>query len=290
MTEMRARHYGFFGREGQRKLSQLRVAVVGLGGTGSVVTQELAYLGVGALDLIDPEELDETNRGRYVTARAADPIPGSCKVNLATRMVSEIDQAIRVVGLPRSLLSVEAFRSVKTADAVLGCVDHDGVRFVLNELCVAYERPYFDVATGILSTEDFGGEVRCVVGREGCLACMGVLDQAEVDDLLSTGEQKAARMGAYGVPMAELGNSGPSVISINGVAASLAVTEFMVWATGLRPPAGRLIYRGNRSTVHRVTDTLPDGCYYCTLLRGQRERAQVERYLTSNGHTGEGDE
>jgi hypothetical protein len=112
------------------------------------------------------------------------------------------------------------------------------------------------------------------VGREGCLVCRGVLDQTEVDDLLSMGEQKAAHMGAYGVPMAALGNSGPSVICINGVAASLAVTEFMVWATGLRPPAGRLIYRGNRSTVHRVTDTPQGGA---TTVRSYEDSGRGRR-------------
>jgi molybdopterin/thiamine biosynthesis adenylyltransferase len=285
MNEMRARHYAFFGREGQRRLNQLRVAVIGVGGTGSIVTQQLAYLGVGALDLIDPEQLDETNRGRYVTARVTDAIPGSWKVDLAARMVPEIDPGISVVRLPLSLLSSEAFRSVVSADAVLGCVDHDGVRFVLNELCVAYERPYFDVATGILPPEDYGGEVRTVLAGQGCLMCMGVLNQTEVDDLLMSGGQKAARMGIYGVPLGALESSGPSVISINGVVASLAVTEFMLWATGLRPPARRLIYRGNRGTVHRVTDAVSGDCYYCS-LRGQRERAEVERYVSAHINPG----
>lgn len=279
MTGRRDRHYGFFGEDGQRKLGSLRVVVVGLGGTGSVVSQELAYLGVGALVLVDPEELDITNLGRYVTARHGDAIPGSPKVRLAGRMISEIDPDIKILEIPESLFSAVAFEEIKAADAVFGCVDHDGVRFVLNELCVAYERPYFDVATGIPSPGDYGGRAYSVLDGNGCLVCWGELDQDEVDELLTTAEQRAARDGAYGVPRDVLGDSGPSVISINGVVASLAVTEFLVWATALRKPAERLVYRGNRAIVNRIQDPAQPDCYYCKSLRGQRETAQVERYI-----------
>lgn len=61
---------------------------------------------------------------------------------------------------------------------------------------------------------------------------------------------------------------GPSVVSMNGVVASLAVTEFMVGVTGLRRPAPHLTYRGDRAVVRASTDQPEADCYYCTQLWG----------------------
>jgi hypothetical protein len=56
------------------------------------------------------------------------------------------------------------------------------------------------------------------------------------------------------------------VVSLNGVVASLAVTEFMVFVTGMRAPAGQLIYRGETPVVRRVVDEPEPGCYFCNGL------------------------
>ena len=57
-------------------------------------------------------------------------------------------------------------------------------------------------------------------------------------------------------------------MSLNGVVASLAVTEFMVYATGLRAPAPQLIYRGDRGIVTKSVDHSEPDCYYCSGLWG----------------------
>jgi hypothetical protein len=51
-----------------------------------------------------------------------------------------------------------------------------------------------------------------------------------------------------------LGETGPMVVSVNGVVASLAVTEFMVFVTGVREPVAHLIYKGHVATVGRNND------------------------------------
>ena len=76
MTERFERNTRFFGEEGQRILRETLVAIVGVGGLGTHVVQQLALLGVGELSLVDHEELDRTNLNRYVGARHSDPIPG----------------------------------------------------------------------------------------------------------------------------------------------------------------------------------------------------------------------
>jgi tRNA A37 threonylcarbamoyladenosine dehydratase len=61
------RNERFFGKEGQEKIRASRVAIVGVGGLGTHVVQQLSLLGVGGLALIDGEEVDHTNRNGCIT-------------------------------------------------------------------------------------------------------------------------------------------------------------------------------------------------------------------------------
>ncbi|HEY3373686.1 MAG TPA: ThiF family adenylyltransferase [Candidatus Aquicultor sp.] len=144
------RQIGLFGQEGQAKLKKARVAVVGVGGLGSHVAQQLSFLGVGFLSFIDSDELEEHNLNRLIGARFDDPIPGTKKVDIAQRLVKSIDPSIEVNPLPVELRTLEAFIEVKKADYIFGCVDNDGARLVLNEICCAYQIPYIDLATDVL--------------------------------------------------------------------------------------------------------------------------------------------
>ncbi len=81
-------------------------------------------------------------------------------------------------------------------------------------------------------------------------------------------DQRDADSRIYGVDRDALASTGPAVVSVNGVVASLGVTEFMVHVTGLREPASQLIYRGELGIVTKSVDQPEPGCYYCTRLWG----------------------
>lgn len=274
------RQLPLFGKEGQARLDAARVAVVGIGGLGTHVVQQLALLHVRELGLVDSEELATTDRNRYVGARHDDPIPGTPKVGIGERIVREIDPTIRVHKVRDSLVSEAGFNEVIAADYVFGCLDSEGARLVLTELCAAYAKPFLDLASDIVPSEavTYGGRVCVAWDGHGCLVCRGQIDIAEAQAELSGPEGRRLREAIYGVNRGLLGRSGPSVVSINGVVASLGVTEFMAAVTGLRPPRGLLKYYGNTGKVAVSTDTpLPD-CYYCERVRGQGAAADVQRY------------
>ena len=163
------RQIELFGAEGQRRLRSAKVAVVGAGGTGSVVVPQLALLGVGKISVIDHDEIEESNRNRLFCARHHDPIPGTKKVYAATRMTHEFDPSIMVDAIPTNLLSASGFEAVRSADYVFGCVDLEGIRLVLLELCMAFDKPYIDIATGIEAGPPafFGGRVCCSLPGAG---------------------------------------------------------------------------------------------------------------------------
>jgi hypothetical protein len=67
-------------------------------------------------------------------------------------------------------------------------------------------------------------------------------------------EQREAHERIYGVERGAVAGTGPMVVSVNGVVASLAVTEFTVFATGMPAPAAQIICRGETPVVRRVVD------------------------------------
>lgn len=273
----------FFGKEGQKCLSDASVAVVGVGGLGTHVVQQLALLGVGRLVLIDSEELDNTNRNRYVGVRHDDPVPGTPKVAIGERLALEINPQIKVLAIARPLADLLSFQAIiSESNFVFGCLDNDGARLVLNELCLAYEKPYFDLASGIdVDQGRYGGRV-CVRWKgAGCLVCHGLLDPVEAGMDLQGDDQRKNREAVYGMPIDSLGAVGPSVVSINGIVASLGVTEFMLVVSGVRSePKPVLTYHGDRGVVLAKSDPPRAGCFFCSLILGKGEGAQVQRYLS----------
>jgi molybdopterin/thiamine biosynthesis adenylyltransferase len=277
------RNIRFFGEAGQEKLVNAAVTVIGAGGIGGHVLQQLALLGIGSISVVDAEELAETNRNRYVTAEAADQVPGTPKVEIAERLILRINPSAKVIKIQDSLISDPAFKAVIECDFVFGCVDSEGARLVLTELCAAYARPYFDCASDIEGGDRprYGGRVCISWKGESCLVCLSQIDVEEAQREMGGPETRRLHDALYGVQKSELGRSGPSVVAINGVVASLGVTEFMLGATGIREPKRLLTYRGDLGKVLVSQDEPRTDCYYCKALWGKRDGADVQRYLRS---------
>jgi molybdopterin/thiamine biosynthesis adenylyltransferase len=268
-----------FGKRGQEKILRCKVGIVGLGGLGSHVAQQLAYLGVTSFVLVDQDKVSESNLNRLIGATEDDVAYQALKVDIARRLIKAILRAAHVDIVSRNFISAEAFDHLRTVDFVFGCVDNDASRLVLNEFCQAYARGYIDIATDIFPKDGaFGGRMLFSDGRV-CLSCKGLLDDDAVRDSFSTDRQRQDEERIYGVRRSALGQTGPAVVSLNGVLASMAVTEFMAEVTGIRRAYLHLEYNGAMGIVTR-DPTLPDfDCYYCRTVRGKEQAADVERYI-----------
>jgi hypothetical protein len=216
-----------------------------------------------------------------VLARHTDAIPGTDKVDIAERAVGLIDPHIITHRVRAELRSQEAFSNLMYADTLFGCLDNDGARLVLNEFALAYEKDYFDLASDVeqQGALRYGGRISLVGRGPGCLVCLGLINSAEARNDLENALGRNDRAAIYGVNGSLLDGAGPSVVSINGVVASLAVTEYMVAATGLREPRRNLTYRGDMGVVTSAPARMPSDCYFCNVVRGAGERAGVERFL-----------
>lgn len=263
------RHLGLFGEAGQRRIESTHVTIVGLGGLGSHVAQQTAFLGVQGYVLVDDDIVTPSSLNRLIGATVEDAATGRPKVEVAKRLITAIQPTARVQDIPHRLEVDASQAAIVEADLVFGCLDDDLARLRLTELCARFGRPYMDLATDCGEDRDrpwYGGRILFASGGTRCLSCMELLDQRALARAAMTPEQLAVDNTLYGIPRDALVNGGPSVVSLNGVVASLAVTEFMAWATGLREPWPYLRYRGDQGRVSICTDAPVPDCYYCKQL------------------------
>jgi molybdopterin-synthase adenylyltransferase len=270
-----------FGEEVQDRLRDSLVCIVGLGGIGSQIAQALAYLGVESFILIDEDIVEGSNLNRLIGATAGDI--GRKKVNVTADLILHTNTRATCKQIAKNLRSREALAEAQKASAVFGCVDNDGARLVLMELCCAYKLPYLDSATEFFlevgRVSNFGGRV--VVSRPGdfCLSCAGEIDMEMAKAQLEPEKTRKVREEhGYGfgpdVPS-------PAVVSLNGIIANIAVTEFLMMTSVIREPFRKSTYKGMRGVVQVSRDIRREGCFNCEYLVGQRDSANIFRYAFS---------
>jgi molybdopterin/thiamine biosynthesis adenylyltransferase len=255
----------FFGQETQRSLRQTSIAIIGLGGLGSFVALELAHLGVGHLVLVDPDRVEETNLNRLLSVGNRDI--GLRKVDAIATLMKRIAPHIIITTLPLTFLSQEAMSYVKGADIIVGCVDNDGTRSILNQLAVRYVIPYVDGATGIRLADNtrklsVGGRVQVVLPGTKCLECAETINRVRTTmQLKSLQDRQWDQEHGYGTD-----EIAPSVISLNGVIASLQVTEILTLLTrqvgGKKLPALTL-YNALTREVNPIPLEQSEDCFIC---------------------------
>ncbi len=127
------------GIEGQQKILDSRVLIVGLGGLGSPIAMYLASSGVGHLVLNDYDDVDLSNLQRQIVH--STQTVGVPKVESAMQTLSALNPEIKVTGLHRQLSKAELFQQVEKANVVVDATDNFDIRFTINEACVATRTP-----------------------------------------------------------------------------------------------------------------------------------------------------
>jgi molybdopterin-synthase adenylyltransferase len=263
-TDRYDRQISLFGLEGQNRIKAARVGIIGLGGLGSHLAQQLAYLGVTRYALVDGDQASPHSLNRLITAYPDDI--NQYKTDLAERLIRAIKPDVEVTNIRQHLPHPAAQAALTDVDLILGGLDNDAARLHLTDLASKHRIVYIDAATDVHMSNgplDYGGRVVTAGTSPGCLFCLDLLDQRQIRHATITPEELAAEAAIYGVPVDALDATGPSVVTINGVVASLGATEAMVHLTDLRPPAKQLTYRADQGGVRINLDPPTAGCPYC---------------------------
>src|SRR5215469_15661793 len=80
----------FLGPDSEKQFAHTRVVIVGLGGGGSHIAQQLAHIGVGNFALIDPQDMEDSNLNRLVGATEWDVANKTPKVEIASRLITGV--------------------------------------------------------------------------------------------------------------------------------------------------------------------------------------------------------
>ena len=125
--------------EGQQRLADARVLIIGLGGLGSSSSVYLAAAGVGHLVLVDFDEVDISNLQRQIVHATKDI--GRLKVDSAAEHLLELNPEIKVTKIDHKIENEELDEQIKSSTVVLDCSDNFKTRFAINDACVKYKTP-----------------------------------------------------------------------------------------------------------------------------------------------------
>lgn len=136
-----ARHIALpeVGEEGQRRLKDSSVAIVGVGGLGSPLAIYLAAAGMGRLGLIDPDTVDPADLHRQVLYGTADL--GRPKIEAARERLRDLNPDLEIVGHGEDLSPRNAIEILREYDVVCDATDNFPSRYLINDACVLLGRP-----------------------------------------------------------------------------------------------------------------------------------------------------
>lgn len=125
--------------DGQQRLLDSRVLIVGLGGLGSPVAMYLAAAGVGQLVINDDDQVDLSNLQRQIIHGTADI--GVAKTQSAKQTLEMLNPDVHVETIDRRLTRQELEHTAAGVDVVIDASDNFDTRFLVNEVCVATRKP-----------------------------------------------------------------------------------------------------------------------------------------------------
>ncbi len=273
-----------FGEGTYQQLRQLKIAVVGCSGTGSLVIEQLSRNCVGSLVLVDPDRIEMKNLNRIPQAKRKDAESKAFKVEIIAQAIDAMGLGTSVEIFATSLYDPAAVKAVAACDIVFGCMDSIDGRHLLNRLASFYLLPYIDIgvrleADGEGGIEQICGSVHYLRPGGSSLFSRGLytIEQAHSAALYNTDPNAYADQIKDGY-ISGVHEEKPAVISVNMFYSSLAINELLA---RLKP------YRlDSNAEYNRHTISLSHGIYEheghpdpCALLSKHVGRGDVAPLL-----------
>ena len=152
------------GLEGQIKLKNAKVLVVGAGGLGCPVLLYLSAAGVGKIGILDADSVDMTNLQRQVLYKVEDI--GSPKATTAASHLAKLNNTIEYEAIRQNLRVENAEAFVRNYDIIVDCTDNFTARYLINDYCVKLQKPFvygaihqFEGQISVFNFKDIHGDL-----------------------------------------------------------------------------------------------------------------------------------
>ena len=248
------RQVRLFGDRGQDILSNATVAIVGLGGVGSLVAEYLGRLGVGRFVLIDPDHVEDTNLPRLVGASRWSV--GRKKVKAARRSIRRANPRAKVKTICEDFLEEHVASHLKDCDYIFLAADTMRARLLFNAIVYQYLVRGVQIGTRVWGEEgtirDVYSVTRPVTPESGCLRCNELISLAKLQSEAMSEKERRAQ--AYvDDPAVQV----PSVMALNALASAQATNDFMFYMTGLMEDESANDYMRFYPTRRKVVNIVP---------------------------------
>lgn len=246
----------FLGAESNKILSRVKIGIVGLGGGGSHVAQQLAHIGISRYVICDPDKIENSNLNRLVGASINDEKAKRYKTFIAGRVIKGL---IKNPEIDTHKKWQTGLLSLVECHAILGCVDSLGDREQLEKFCRGNLIPYIDIGMNVSKSGQsslVSGQVAISTPDMPCLKCMLILKDKDIAN-------EETRYGVAGIR--------PQVVWSNGVLASSAVGILMSlicpWGQNHFSDSTFRVYNGNEHTLEASPRCpyLPKKCRHYSL-------------------------
>ena len=263
-----------FGTDGQKAVSGTKVGIVGLGGTGSSVAEQLVRLGVKDLVLIDKDEFESSNLTRIYGSFYKNSISSKerkNKVNIICNHLKKINPRVQVKKI-RGNVVTNTCSNLLDRDVIFCCTDDHWGRSIINQITYQYLIPTINMGVRIDSEnekiKDAGGAIHVLRPGKPCLWCYDFLKAKRIGtESLPIQERKTLLREGY---VENIDTPSPSVISLTTTVSGIAVTLFLQLVTDFMGASGDIYclrYDIMNGTVSRGKTDIKLNCI-CNAVKG----------------------
>ena len=214
------------GYDGQLKLRNAKVCVVGIGGLGNPIATRLVAMGIGKIRIVDRDVIELSNLHRQTMFDESDI--GQVKVESAAKKLKKMNPDVEIEALPVSVNDYTAFDLVEGCDVVIDALDSVNARYSLNKACIAKQIPFVTgAAVGV------SGQAFTILPKQS--ACYHCLFPALDEDSM---------------PTCSIEGVHPSILSIIG---GIEVAETVKIITGKKPNLADRILHVDLETLDFVS-------------------------------------
>jgi hypothetical protein len=239
MEEKRYSRQSFLGGNSETLIGSIIIGVVGLGGGGSHIVQQLAHAGFKNYVLYDPDIIKYPNLTRNIGATESDALFGQNKTEISERQIRALHGNARIRAYTEKWQNNPI--PLRECDIIVGGVDGFAERRDLEATARRYLIPYIDVGMTITHVlpepPRMSGQVFVSMPGHLCMKCVGLINEGNLS-------REAANYGDAGPR--------PQVVWANGLLASTAIGILVNLITGWSGESGKVIYLmydGNKNTI-----------------------------------------